>query len=136
MPSISSPAVNRPDRAARLARLDRLADRLDTRFRVLGIRFGWDSILGLIPGVGDLATALPGAYIIAEGARMGARRRVLARMGLNTATDFVLGGVPIVGDLFDLAFKANRRNIALLKREMARVEPRLPPAARTGDRPS
>jgi hypothetical protein len=129
MPSTSSPVPNRPDHAARLARLDRLADQLDARFSLLGIRFGWDSVLGLIPGLGDVATAAPGIYIITEAARMGARRRVLARMGLNTATDFVIGGVPLLGDVLDVAFKANRRNIALLKRDMARVEPRVVPAA-------
>jgi len=127
MPSTPSPAVNRPEpeRAARLARLDRLADQLDARFRLFGIRFGWDSILGLIPGVGDVATAAAGVYIITEAARMGARRRTLARMGLNTGTDFVIGGVPLLGDIFDVAFKANRRNIALLKREMERAQPRV-----------
>lgn len=125
MPSTSSPAVNRPDHAARLARLDRLADQLDARFSLLGIRFGWDSILGLIPGIGDVATAVPSVYIISEAARMGARRSVLARMGVNTAVDFVVGGVPILGDLLDVAFKANRRNIALLKREMARTQPQV-----------
>jgi len=56
---------------------------------------------------------------------MGARRRTLARMGLNTGTDFVIGGVPLLGDIFDVAFKANRRNIALLKREMERAQPRV-----------
>lgn len=108
------------DTARRLARLDRLADQLDTRFSLLGIRFGWDSILGLIPGIGDLATAAPGVYIISEAARMGTRRRTLARMAVNSGTDFVIGGIPLLGDIFDVAFKANRRNIALLKREMAR----------------
>lgn len=120
MQSTLSRAVKRPESAERLARLDRLADRLDNRFSLFGIRFGWDSILGLIPGIGDVATAAPGVYIITEAARMGARRRVLVRMGLNTATDFVIGGIPLLGDAFDVAFKANRRNIALLKQEMAR----------------
>jgi hypothetical protein len=126
--------VNRPDHAARLARLDRLADQLDTRFRLFGIRFGWDSILGLIPGIGDAATAAPGLYIITEAARMGARRSVLARMGANTAADFVIGGIPLLGDLFDLGFKSNRRNIALLKREMARQAPPVRAAARHSTR--
>lgn len=126
MPSTSSHAVNRPDIAARLDRLDRLADRLDTRFSLFGIRFGWDSLLGLIPGIGDVATTVPGVYIISEAARMGASRRVLARMGLNTATDFVIGGIPVIGDLFDIGFKANRRNIALLRRDMARPARRSP----------
>ncbi|MEM7641685.1 MAG: DUF4112 domain-containing protein [Pseudomonadota bacterium] len=120
MPSTSSPAAPPPDRAARIAWLERLADKLDSRFSLFGIRFGWDSLLGLIPGVGDAATALPGAYMIYEGARLGVRRPVLARMALNTGIDFVVGGMPVVGDIFDLAFKANRRNIALLKQDLAR----------------
>ena len=127
MPSTSSQAVNRPDHAARLARLDRLADQLDARFSILGIRFGWDSILGLIPGIGDVATAAPGVYIITEAARMGVRRSVLARMGVNSAVDLVVGGIPVLGDLLDVAFKANRRNIALLKREMAQAPPQVAP---------
>ncbi len=97
---------------------------LDSRFRIpgLGIRFGWDSVLGLVPGLGDLATAVPSGYMIYQGAKMGARRRVLAQMGANAAVDFVIGGVPVLGDVFDVFFKAHRRNIALLKREMARVD--------------
>jgi len=109
-----------PDRQARLERLDRMAEKLDARFSVMGLRFGWDSILGLIPGVGDAATAIPGAYMIFEGARMGARKRVLGRMGANTAIDLVIGGIPVIGDAFDVFFKSNRRNIAILKRELGR----------------
>ncbi len=111
-----------PDRQARLERLDRMANKLDARFSVMGLRFGWDSILGLIPGIGDAATAIPGAYMIYEGARMGARKRVLGRMGANTAIDLVIGGIPVIGDAFDLFFKANRRNIAMLKRELGRQD--------------
>jgi hypothetical protein len=128
MPSVPSQRAPRDELDARIARLERLADRLDTRFSLFGVRFGWDSILGLIPGVGDAATALPGLYIIAEATRLGARGHVLARMALNTTADVVIGGVPFLGDLFDVGFKANRRNVALLKREMAR-RPR--PVART-----
>jgi hypothetical protein len=108
------------DRAARLARLDRLADRLDSQFSVAGIRFGWDSIIGLIPGIGDAATAVPSAWIVYQAYRMGMPTPVLARMAANTGIDFVIGGIPVVGDLFDLGFKANRRNIALLRRRMER----------------
>ncbi|OAN79439.1 hypothetical protein A8B78_11965 [Jannaschia sp. EhC01] len=115
MPSTSLPASSVAD----LARLDRLADQLDNRFGAFGVRFGWDSILGLIPGIGDVATALPGLYIINEARRLGVRRRVLARMALNTGMDFVIGGIPLVGDGFDLFFKSNRRNITLLKRELS-----------------
>jgi hypothetical protein len=121
MPSTSSHAA---DRRARLDRLDSLSRTLDTRFRlpVVGIRVGWDSILGLVPGVGDLATAIPGAVMIYEAGRMGARKRTLARMGLNTGIDFAVGGIPLVGDTFDLFFKSHRRNVALLRRELNRLE--------------
>ena len=122
MPSTSSPAAERAARRARIARLDRLADRLDARFTILGIPVGWDSILGLIPGVGDLATAGPGVWMIWEGFRMGARRRSLVRMAANTGVDAVLGGIPLIGDAFDLFFKSHRRNIDILKRELARIE--------------
>ncbi len=108
------------DRTARLARLDQLANTLDSKFRVpvLGIPVGWDSILGLIPGVGDLITLGPGAWTIVEGHRMGARKRVLGRMALNTGIDTLLGGIPLIGDAFDLFFKSHRRNVALLRREL------------------
>jgi hypothetical protein len=128
MPSVPSHRAPGDELAARTARLERLAERLDARFNLFGIRFGWDSLLGLIPGVGDAVTALPSLYIIAEAARLGTRRQVLARMALNTTADVVIGGVPFLGDLFDVGFKANRRNVALLRREMAR-RPR--PVART-----
>jgi hypothetical protein len=98
--------------------MERMANALDTRFRLLGIRFGWDSILGLIPGLGDVATAIPGAVMIAEAARMGARKRVLARMAFNTGIDMVIGGIPLIGDAFDVVFKSHRRNIALLSAEI------------------
>ncbi len=108
------------DHTARLARLDRLANTLDSKFRIplLGIPVGWDSILGLIPGVGDLVTLGPGAWIIVEGHRMGARKRVLGRMALNTGVDTVIGGIPLIGDAFDLFFKSHRRNVALLRRDL------------------
>ncbi|SDY35374.1 DUF4112 domain-containing protein [Citreimonas salinaria] len=101
-----------------MARLAHLANKLDSRFSVLGIRFGYDSILGLIPGIGDVATTVPAAWIVFEGHRMGARPSVVARMAANTGIDFVVGGIPLIGDLFDVGFKANRRNIALLRREL------------------
>ncbi|MGR3541538.1 MAG: DUF4112 domain-containing protein [Hasllibacter sp.] len=106
-------------RQAELDRIDRLADALDSRFSVLGFRFGWDSILGLVPGVGDVAGLLPSAYLVWEGRRMGASRGTLARMAANTGIDFVVGGVPVLGDVFDVAFKANRRNARLLREDIA-----------------
>lgn len=127
MPSISSLAdkpIDREARRARVARLDHLASKLDARFRIpgLGMRVGWDSILGLIPGVGDAATALPGAAMIYEAHRMGARKRTKARMAANSGVDLVLGSVPLIGDLFDVVFKSHLRNIRILKDELARIE--------------
>ena len=103
---------------ARLDRLDRLAHNLDSRWRVPGtdIRFGWDSVLGLIPGVGDMAALAPAAYIWLEAHRMGAPAHVKARMAANTGIDWLVGSIPLVGDLLDIGLKANRRNVALLRR--------------------
>lgn len=117
-------AIEDAELARRIARLDRMARTMDSRFRIPGtnLRFGWDSILGLIPGAGDLITVVPSAYMIYEGARMGARKSVLARMGANSAIDLVVGGIPLAGDVFDLFFKSHRRNAALLNDEARRLQ--------------
>ncbi|MBW4709533.1 DUF4112 domain-containing protein [Roseobacter sp. YSTF-M11] len=105
---------------AEIKKLDHLSSLLDSRFRIPGtpIRFGWDSILGLIPGVGDLALLGPSAYLIYQGYRLGVRKRTIARMVANTGLDFFIGAVPVLGDVFDLAFKANNRNVALLRKDL------------------
>ena len=106
--------------ALEMARLDRLAKRLDAKFRLplTNFRFGWDSILGLVPGVGDLAAFGPAGYLLYRGYAMGARKRTVARMAVNTGLDLTLGAIPLVGDAFDLFFKANNRNVALLRGEL------------------
>ena len=118
------PAVQDPELNRRLARLERIASTLDARFRLPGtqLRFGWDSIVGLVPGIGDLVTSVPAAYMIYEGARMGARKRTIARMTANSAIDLVVGGIPLLGDAFDLLFKSHKRNAALLTQEANRLE--------------
>jgi hypothetical protein len=95
----------------------RLAWLLDDVFRIPGtkLRFGLDPILGLIPGGGDVAGGALSAYIIMAAARLGAPPPVLIRMGMNVIVDTVLGGFPVVGDLFDAGWKANRRNAVLLE---------------------
>ncbi len=107
--------------SSEIEKLDRLSTLLDSRFRIPGtpIRFGWDALLGLIPGAGDLASLGPSAYLIYKGYRLGARKRTILRMTANTGLDFVVGAVPILGDVFDLAFKANNRNFALLRKELS-----------------
>ncbi|WP_281301525.1 MULTISPECIES: DUF4112 domain-containing protein [unclassified Iodidimonas] len=106
----------------RLKRLEGLADLLDSRFRIpgLGVRVGLDGIIGLIPGIGDAVMALVSLYLVAEAVHMGARKRVIAQMLANIGIDFLLGSIPVAGDLFDIAFKVNNRNIALLKAEQNR----------------
>jgi len=108
-------------RTREIEQLDRVADLLDARYRIpfTPIRFGWDSILGLIPGVGDLATLGPSAYVIYKAHKLGARKRTVGRMAVNTGLDVTIGAIPLVGDVFDLMFKANRRNFALLRDDLA-----------------
>ena len=106
---------------SRIERLQRLARLLDSQFEVpgTGIRVGLDGLLGLIPGIGDTAAALLSLYIVVEGHRMGLPKHVLARMLGNVATDYVVGSIPLLGDIFDIAFKANRRNLDLMMRHLA-----------------
>lgn len=103
---------------ARVRGVDALAHVLDRAFRIPGtdIRIGLDGIIGLIPGVGDAAGAALSAVIVIAAVRAGASPSVLGRMVVNVAFDTVLGAIPVVGDLFDFAWKANVRNAALLQR--------------------
>lgn len=109
-------------RRARIARLDALADLLDTAFTVPGtrIRFGVDALIGLVPGIGDLASSALGLWIVYEGHQLGAHKHVVARMLGNVAVDGVVGSVPLLGDAFDVVWKANRRNIRILREHLAR----------------
>ena len=119
------PAPGAPlDTRAEIERLDRLADLLDSRFRIpgLGVRFGLDSLLGLVPGLGDVAGFAPSAYLVWRAHRLGADRRTLGRMARNSGLDFAVGAIPVLGDLFDVGFKANRRNVELLKRHLSERE--------------
>jgi hypothetical protein len=98
--------------------LRRYAVLLDSQFRVPGtrIRFGLDAIVGLIPGVGDISTPVFASMLIIQGVRMRLPAIVQTRMVLNAAIDMLLGFVPLLGDLADIGFKANLRNLALLER--------------------
>ncbi|MBD0377185.1 MAG: DUF4112 domain-containing protein, partial [Flavisolibacter sp.] len=79
------------------------------------IRFGLDAIIGLIPGAGDLSTFAVSGFMILVMARNGASSYVLARMVLNVLIDTIIGSIPLIGDVFDVAFKANTRNIRLMQ---------------------
>jgi hypothetical protein len=113
------------ERQRELARLARLAHTLDARFRIplTGFRVGVDGLIGLIPGIGDTVSALPSAYMIVRGHQLGARKRTLGRMAVNTGIDYVIGSVPLVGDLFDIGFKGNLRNLDLLRAEFGEAVP-------------
>jgi hypothetical protein len=104
-----------------LPRSLRLARALDSKFLVpgTGFRFGIDPIIGLIPVVGDAISFAMGMVIVTDAWRLGARRRVLARMGLNLLVDWVIGSIPVIGDAADFFIKPNRANAALLTREHA-----------------
>jgi hypothetical protein len=100
--------------------LERLAHWLDTVFEIPGIRlrFGIDALLGLLPGVGDTASALASVYILRAAGGFGVSRITLARMTLNIVIDLLAGAIPIVGDIFDVYWKANRKNVELLRRHV------------------
>ncbi len=91
---------------------------MDSKFSIGPIRFGLDSIIGLIPGVGDSVGAALSSYIIFKAWSLNVSGATLGRMVLNTAIDSIVGAIPIVGDLFDVAWKANTKNLALLEKEM------------------
>jgi Domain of unknown function (DUF4112) len=99
-----------------LAEMDGLAKLMDSQFRIPGtnVRFGLDALIGLIPGAGDFATFLVSGYMMLTLANNGASGFVLARMALNVLIDSLVGAIPIIGDLFDVAFKANARNMKLM----------------------
>lgn len=117
--------------ASRLDRLRSLTTLLDDGLRIPGtrFRFGLDPILGLAPGVGDAAGLTLGALLLVEAVRLGVSRATLLRMAAHVAVDAALGAVPLLGDLFDAAWKANRRNLTLLERHAA-----APDRARQADR--
>jgi hypothetical protein len=105
-----------------LERLEALAKLLDSAFLVPGtnIRMGLDGIIGLVPVVGDLISGAVSSYLIWEARRLGASRWVLGRMATNTLIDTAVGAIPLAGDAFDVVFRVNIRNIALLRRHLAR----------------
>jgi hypothetical protein len=107
-------------REQRFARLEALGNLLDVAFIMPGtnIRYGIDGLIGLIPIVGDIITTAISLWIVREARALGAPRYLVARMLTNVAIDGAVGAVPLIGDAFDVAFKANVRNVRLLRRWM------------------
>ena len=105
-----------PD-AERLAKIERLAHLMDESIALPGTdkRIGLEALLGLIPGLGDLATAVISLHIISEAKKLGVPKTIVSKMIWNVVVDTVVGAVPGVGDVFDAFWKANRKNIELVK---------------------
>ena len=101
----------------RIIRLKRLSERLDETFTVPGTdyKIGIESIIGVIPLVGDLIGGVISTYIMYSGIKIGASPRIIAQMAANIAIDFAIGSIPIIGDLFDFVWKANKKNVKLIE---------------------
>jgi hypothetical protein len=115
--TIYPPTYIAPEAAARLAHIKRLAWLVDGAFRLpfTRFRFGLNSVIGLAPGAGDALLGLVSLYILYQASTLGVPRPILARMLFNVALEVVAGSIPLLGDLFDMALKANLRNIRLLE---------------------
>jgi hypothetical protein len=109
-----------PNKCDGVAKLKRLEQRLDRQFSVFGVQFGLDGIIGLVPVLGDVITSALGLYTILEARKLGATRWTMARMLLNWGIDFSLGALPIVGDIFDIAYRSNTKNLRLLIADLER----------------
>ena len=113
-------------RAAVIAEFERVSRLLDSQWRIpgTGIRFGIDPMVGLVPGLGVVATGLVSAYIVLMARRLGLPNHVVARMAGNIALDVIVGSIPLLGSVFDLFYKANRRNFRILQEHVAREKAR------------
>src|SRR3954468_18438013 len=111
-----------PTRGDAVARMETLATLLDSAILIPGTnqRVGFDALIGLIPGVGDAISAALSAYIIWEARQLGLPRGKSARMSGSGALDSALGAVPLAGDVFDVFFRANRRNMRIVREHLAR----------------
>jgi hypothetical protein len=107
----------------RIADVEHVARWLDYAFELPGgFRFGFAGIIGLIPGAGDIFDALVSLYIVIRAIQLGIPRIAIARMLVNVGIEAVCGSVPLIGDLFDVVFKANRRNFQLLESHLAQSQ--------------
>ena len=107
-----------------LQRARQLAELLDSKFSIGGIRFGMDSIVGLIPGVGDIATLLAGLYPVYVAQKHGVGIPTRVRMLGNLLIDAGVGAIPLLGDIFDVGFKANTKNLRILEKALDRLHRR------------
>lgn len=111
-------AQTRIERERDLERVRWLARMMDAQFQVAGFRFGLDALIGLVPAVGDTVAGLLALYPLMVARRHGVSRWVQLKMLRNVTFDWVVGTVPVAGDLFDVAYKANLRNLELLEKAL------------------
>lgn len=104
-----------PDQVVRLQRVRRLAQRMDAQWAIAGVRIGYDSLVGLIPGLGDVLTALISLSIINDARKLGVPRTLLGRMLFNVAAEMFVGEIPVLGDVADVMWRANLRNVAIIE---------------------
>jgi hypothetical protein len=103
-----------------LRRLGVFSRMLDSQFSVMGVRFGLDSLLGLIPVAGDVATGIAGTYALATAIRLKLHPIAAVQIGWNLLFDTVIGAIPILGDIFDVFFKSNTKNFKVIEKHLTR----------------
>lgn len=118
------PGMDNDPQAVRM-RVEALEKLLERAFHIPGtkIPFGLDSIIGLVPVLGDLITAAMGAYIVWEARNLGMSKWQLIRMTANVGIDTAIGAIPIVGDAFDLVWRSNTKNLRIIKKHLDKHHP-------------
>lgn len=119
--------MNTQERLATLGRIRKWSRLMDTAFRIPGtpFRIGWDPIIGLIPGLGDLVDTAFSAYLLILASRFGLPKNVLGWMLFNISLEAIVGSIPLIGDVFDAFYKSNIRNLELLEKHLQVSEPDL-----------
>ena len=122
MPAYQAASMNYDDVAASVARVEALARLMDSQFKFPGtdVKFGLDAVIGIVPVAGDLISQIISSYIIWEARRLGVSRLTMARMIGNSVIDTLIGSIPVAGDAFDVIFRANLKNLSLLKAHLAK----------------
>ena len=112
------------DKLKRLKKIKTISKLLDNAIAIPGTKYkiGLDPIIGLVPAVGDYLTLIVSAYIVFEAASLGAKQDTLVKMATNILFDSLAGSVPVAGDLFDVAWKANQKNIDLLEKDVPQLK--------------
>ena len=116
-----------PSQGDAIRRMEMMAKLLDNAFVIPGTnqRVGIDAIIGLVPGLGDIATTLLSSYVIWEARNLGVSRVAIARMLTNLAIHASVGAIPILGDVFDAFFRVNQRNMRIVRAQLDKLPKRI-----------